>query len=316
MALPSSGPISLWQIAQEFGGTAPHSLSEYYGMAAGVPAAGAISLAHFYGKSNSGEQTFTSNGSFVVPAGVTSICFVAVGKGGNGAWDSSLSRAAAGSGGALGYKNNVAVTPGQVISIEVAATYTRLNVGGALYTANAGTTARDGGTLAAGWDGGGVGGSAFRNYSGEYLSGGGGAGGDGGAGGYGANTVGGILSTAQAGSGGGGGGGGGRDSTYSNDRGAGGGGVGLYGMGANGAPGAATADGYTTMTGGGGGSGGAAGGSTKYNSVYQQGTPNGNGGGYGGGGGGCNAYAGTTQGGGGAVRIIWGAGRSFPYAAG
>lgn len=51
MPLPTSGPISNLQVAEEFGGTAPHSLSEYYGVAVGVPAAGAISLAHFYGKS-------------------------------------------------------------------------------------------------------------------------------------------------------------------------------------------------------------------------------------------------------------------------
>lgn len=57
MALPSSGPISLLQIATEFGGSAPHSLNEYYGKAAGIPASGTISLANFYGKSN----TFTLN---------------------------------------------------------------------------------------------------------------------------------------------------------------------------------------------------------------------------------------------------------------
>ena len=52
MALPASGPISLSQIAAEFGGTAPHSLSEYYGKAAGIPAAGAISFSHFHGKTS------------------------------------------------------------------------------------------------------------------------------------------------------------------------------------------------------------------------------------------------------------------------
>ena len=51
MTLPSSGPISMLQIATEFGGTAPHSLSEYYGVAPGVPTSGAISMANFYGKS-------------------------------------------------------------------------------------------------------------------------------------------------------------------------------------------------------------------------------------------------------------------------
>lgn len=52
MALPSSGPLSMAQIATEFGGAVPHSLSEYYGAAAGVPTSGQISISDFYGKSN------------------------------------------------------------------------------------------------------------------------------------------------------------------------------------------------------------------------------------------------------------------------
>lgn len=52
MALPSSGPLSLSQIAAEFGGSAPHSLSEYYGKAAGIPTSGTISIGQFYGKTN------------------------------------------------------------------------------------------------------------------------------------------------------------------------------------------------------------------------------------------------------------------------
>ena len=56
MALPSSGTITLQQIATEFGGDAPHSLSEYYRGGAyttsnntSVPTSGAISLSNFYG---------------------------------------------------------------------------------------------------------------------------------------------------------------------------------------------------------------------------------------------------------------------------
>jgi len=52
MGLQSSGSISLSNIAGEFGGSAPHSLSEYYGVASGVPASGTISLANFYGTSS------------------------------------------------------------------------------------------------------------------------------------------------------------------------------------------------------------------------------------------------------------------------
>ena len=68
MALQSSGQISLSEIAAEFGGSAPHSLSEYYGDG-NAPASGEIQLAaDFYGTSavsyllnttvNSGSHTF------------------------------------------------------------------------------------------------------------------------------------------------------------------------------------------------------------------------------------------------------------------
>ena len=51
MALPSSGALSINDIAVEFGGSVPHSLSEYYGAAAGIPTSGAISIDDFYGAS-------------------------------------------------------------------------------------------------------------------------------------------------------------------------------------------------------------------------------------------------------------------------
>lgn len=51
MALPSSGSLGLAEIQNEFGGTVPISLSEYYGAASGIPTSGAISISHFYGKS-------------------------------------------------------------------------------------------------------------------------------------------------------------------------------------------------------------------------------------------------------------------------
>jgi hypothetical protein len=58
MALPPSGTITVSAVAAEFGGSAPHSLSEYYrggGLVpdtttnAGVPTSGPISLSDFYG---------------------------------------------------------------------------------------------------------------------------------------------------------------------------------------------------------------------------------------------------------------------------
>ena len=52
MALQTSGTISLLDVAAEFGGAAPHAISEYYGRAPGVPASGTIDLSDFYGKSS------------------------------------------------------------------------------------------------------------------------------------------------------------------------------------------------------------------------------------------------------------------------
>lgn len=51
MPLQTSGAIQMANVANEFGGSTPHSLSEYYGVAAGVPASGTISLSDFYGTS-------------------------------------------------------------------------------------------------------------------------------------------------------------------------------------------------------------------------------------------------------------------------
>jgi hypothetical protein len=53
MAIKTSGPLSLTNdIAGEFGGTAPHAMSEYYGAASGIPGVGnALNMSTFYGKS-------------------------------------------------------------------------------------------------------------------------------------------------------------------------------------------------------------------------------------------------------------------------
>lgn len=49
MTLQGSGAISIGDIAAEFGGTTPHSISEYYSADVGVPASGTIALSDFYG---------------------------------------------------------------------------------------------------------------------------------------------------------------------------------------------------------------------------------------------------------------------------
>jgi len=52
MPLPSSGTLSYQDIQDEFGGSHPISINEYYGAAAGIPASGAIGVNNFYGTSN------------------------------------------------------------------------------------------------------------------------------------------------------------------------------------------------------------------------------------------------------------------------
>ena len=82
MALQSSGQISLLNVATEFGGSAPHSLSEYYGAAAGIPSSGTISLGDFYGKSSA-----------------VSITYYVVGAGGGGGGAGNVSASGTGSSG-------------------------------------------------------------------------------------------------------------------------------------------------------------------------------------------------------------------------
>lgn len=52
MTLPASGQLSLNDIQGEFGGSNPIQISEYYGVAPGVPSSGQISISDFYGTSN------------------------------------------------------------------------------------------------------------------------------------------------------------------------------------------------------------------------------------------------------------------------
>lgn len=109
-----------------------------------------------------------------------------------------------------------------------------------------------------------------------------------------------------AGEGGAGGGG----SLGGNETGGGGGGVGIYGQSTSGAAGGCVwPDCPGSVPGGAGGSGGVTGASGTGSG------PSGNGGDYGGGGGGADISGGARTGGrgaNGAVRIIWGSGRSFP----
>lgn len=192
---------------------------------------------------------FTSNGTWVAPAGVTVIQVNGWG-GGAGGRGTTNDSSGAGGGGAYAGLNAFSVTPGNSYSIVV-------GIGGALNT-NGGTTTFNGSSLVAapGWIGitngaGGLGG-AIASSTGDVLH----AGGNGGAGSSGNH-------------GGGGGGGGGTTADGSNGTAAtntctvtptgGAGGTSLGGAGGNGATNAAASTAGTAPGGGGGG------GATNFN---------------------------------------------------
>lgn len=91
MAMQSSGPISLQDIQDEFGGSHPISMSEYYGSDT-VPSSGAISFNDFYGTSSCTPDvgtvsTYTSSGTYTLTslACNSSIRVQLAGGGGGGA---------------------------------------------------------------------------------------------------------------------------------------------------------------------------------------------------------------------------------------
>lgn len=247
------------------------------------------------------EQLYTvaGNYSWTAPQGVTSVSVVAVGGGGGAGYT-------AGGGGGLVWANNISVTPGNSYSIVVGNNGGNFGAGGnstafglIAYGGGGGSSSSSGaGRIAAG-------GTYFTNGYADAGGGNGGYGGDpsdtnnwqggGGAGGYTGNGGNGGTSSSPIGvSGSGGGGGGGY---YGDNSGRGGaGGVGLYGLKENGVGGSSTT---SHATGGSGGGGARPNGSLQYI----------NGGNFGGGG----AWTGGSQGGSGAVRIIWpGNERQFP----
>lgn len=271
-----------------------------------------------------GQQEYTTPGTFdwECPAGVTSVSVVCVGGGGGGS--GTTLGGSGGGGGGLGWKNNIAVTPGLLYTVVVGVRGTSTSpanttAGGDSYFINTTTVRGIGGSRATGsqiagagggfvGDGGGTGGNGGSAASTAQCGGGGGAAGysgNGGNGGTGTTN----NSTGGAGGGGGGGGGGGSADTAGS-----GGGVGLLGEGTSGLAGAGTtADGR----GGQGGSGGTDASffttATTAQNIYSA-TVRSNPGNYGGGCGGSENGTGelANAGGTGAVRIIWGAGRAFP----
>ena len=71
------------------------------------------------GKTEAGQQVFTSSGSFQVPVGIYAINAVCVGRGGGGAGGTSDPAGGGGGGGALAYSNNISVSPGEILTITV-----------------------------------------------------------------------------------------------------------------------------------------------------------------------------------------------------
>ena len=256
--------------------------------------------------------TFT----FTVPPAITSISAVCVGGGGGGGNATITDEpGAGGAGGGLSY-GTFAVTPGEALSVQVGSGGQNGGTGGtggissisrngtALLSATGGSGGSSTDSGASGGGNGGSSGGTERDGGGSGGDGGStsdsttGAGGGGGAAGYSGNGGAGSnrgANNATAGQGGGGGGGGGGTASLG---GGGGGGVGILGSGGNGGAG-------TNGTGGGGGSGGAPGSTTTVSTGA-------NGGLYGGGGAGGRNNANGGDGQGGAVRIIYGTGRSYP----
>lgn len=217
----------------------------------------------------------------VPPSGAGQIEFTATGQWVVPAGVTAISAVAVGpssgnKGGGLSYSNNIAVIPGETLDISI---LTSSNGSSLLRSSTVLLRAVKGTTTSSA-----VGDAVFAGgAAGSAWGAGGGAGGYAGAGGAGGSA---DSTDGTAGTGGAGGGGYSGTSTATS---AGGGGVGLKGLGASGA------GGTLASPGGKGGSGGAAGALARVGGLY--------------GGGGLVAVAG-------AIRIMWGGGRSYPNNAG
>ena len=226
----------------------------------------------------------TKSGNWTCPDGVTSVSVLCIGGG---------SDSTNGTGGGLGWKNNIPVTPGNTYAYQAS------RVGG-----SPGGPAQDSFFIDTSTVKGGAGPGGQGSSGGTYTGDGGGNGGGCG------NSPGGYAGAGGGGGYDGKGGDGGSDG--GGTRGAGGGGVGLYGEGASGA---GSGNGQAVA---GGGGGGGTGNNTNPSGQAGSGGQTGSSGGgdYGGGTSDIvNTYSwpGGNGPGGGAVRIIWpGDARQFP----
>ena len=213
MAIQSSGQIKITDIVNEFGGSTPHSLSEYYRNGGSVPAnntsvptSGAISMSNFYGATNEIQYTQSTNSEnlsltsvfgstvwassipkrFILPSGVTiggtttHALLVPSGMGGSLVMD--ISGSVQGFGGAAN-----GGTGGNAIYCQHTSNVTiTLNSGGTIYGGGGGGgRGGTGGTGGTGGSGGQGGDARFYSFIGYfyYDGGAGGSGGSGGSGG-------------------------------------------------------------------------------------------------------------------------------------
>lgn len=244
MALQTSGKISLVDIQGEFGGTAPHTLKEYYGAASGIPSSGTITIQDFYGASDVTTWSITSNQqelniyTYLTGAGwdEASVAQVTINS---SVWIYSNSTSTAGLTIPSSMSNKlILINNGKIIGMGGAGGYGVTNSytgydgedgGDAISNSATGVTlTNNSGAYIAG--GGGGGGGAWSSAQNFWTGGGGGAGGGNGgnsaiyAGGAGATTLGGEGSDGGHRSGGDGGQGGGAGGGGSSGGGGGGGG--------------------------------------------------------------------------------------------
>lgn len=274
---------------------------------------GAITLVQLLPNTSDDQAIFLQPGShtWTCPEGVTSVNAVCVGGGGGG--ESDTGGGYGGGGGGLGWKNNIAVTPGNTYTVVVGSG----GVGNTGLGASGGNSYFISTSTVAGY--GGEGGNQTSGYNGgTYVGDGGGNGGDGGnptyagggggAGGYSGNGgSSGPTSSATGGDGSGGGGGAGGNSG-SGDNGGNGGGVGLFGEGPSGIGGLGTSSDSWSGTDGSYGPRQTSRLNTDTSSYGWQKQAS-----IGGGGAGDDVANNSARNGGdGAVRLIWRTGSAFP----
>ena len=120
MAIKTSGPLSLTEIVAEYGGSAPHSLSEYR-----LNPTGPINFSDFYGKSAFTPVVVTHNsgsGTQVAPTGCSNVVIEVWGGGASGRGVTRFATAGGDGGGAGGYaRSSYSISGGQTLSYSVGA---------------------------------------------------------------------------------------------------------------------------------------------------------------------------------------------------